>query len=82
MRQFFRTVAGKTILFLLCGIFGEIFTATVAGSMVLVEQDFYTREESDLREEVFDCCTETDSHWHGEQKMICCRKKRTGKLEI
>ncbi len=48
MRQFFRTVAGKTILFLLCGIFGVIFTATVAGSMVLVEQDFYTREESDL----------------------------------
>ena len=73
MRQFFRTVAGKTILFLLCGIFGVIFTATVAGSMVLVEQDFYTREESDLREEVFDGLLYRDGQslaWRAENDML------------
>ena len=73
MRQFFRTAAGKTILFLLCGIFGVIFTATVAGSMVLVEQDFYTREESDLREEVFDGLLYRDGQslaWRAENDML------------
>ena len=73
MRQFFRTAAGKTILFLLCGIFGVIFTATVAGSVVLVEQDFYTREESDLREEVFDGLLYRDGQslvWRAENDML------------
>ena len=73
MRQFFRTAAGKTILFLLCGIFGVIFTAAVAGSMVLVEQDFYTREESDLREEVFDGLLYRDGQslaWRAENDML------------
>ena len=73
MKQFFRTAAGKTILFLLCGIFGVIFTATVAGSMVLVEQDFYTREESDLREEVFDGLLYRDGQslvWRAENDML------------
>ena len=73
MKQLFRTAAGKTILFLLCGIFGVIFTATVAGSMVLVEQDFYTREESDLREEVFDGLLYRDGQslvWRAENDML------------
>ena len=73
MRQFFRTAAGKTILFLLCGIFGVIFTATVAGSVVLVEQDFYTREEADLREEVFDGLLYRDGQslaWRAENDML------------
>ena len=73
MRQFFRTAAGKTILFLLCGIFGVIFTATVAGSVVLVEQDFYTREESYMREEVFDGLWYRDGQslaWRAENDML------------
>ena len=73
MRQFFRTAAGKTILFLLCGIFGVIFTATVAGTVVLVEQDFYTREEADLREEVFDGLLYRDGQslaWRAENDML------------
>ena len=73
MKQFFRTAAGQTILFLLCGIFGVIFTAAVAGSMVLVEQDFYTREESDLREEVFDGLLYRDGQslaWRAENDML------------
>ena len=58
---------------MLCGIFGMIFTAAVAGSMVLVEQDFYTREESDLREEVFDGLLYRDGQslaWRAENDML------------
>ena len=58
---------------MLCGIFGVIFTAAVAGSMVLVEQDFYTREESDLREEVFDGLLYRDGQslvWRAENDML------------
>lgn len=53
MRQFWRTVAGKMLLFLSCGVCGILFAATILGSVVMVETDFYTREEKAIREEVF-----------------------------
>ena len=53
MRQFWRTVTGKMLLFLSCGVCGILFAATILGSVVMVETDFYTREEKAIREEVF-----------------------------
>ena len=53
MRQFWRTVAGKMLLFLSCGVCGILFAATILGSICMVETDFYTREEKAIREEVF-----------------------------
>ena len=53
MRQFWRTVAGKMLLFLSCGVCGILFAATILGGVVMVETDFYTREEKAIREEVF-----------------------------
>lgn len=53
MRQFWRTVAGKMLLFLSCGVCGILFAATILGSICMVEADFYTREEKAIREEVF-----------------------------
>ena len=54
MRQFWRTVTGKMLLFLSCGVCGILFAATILGSIGMVETDFYTREEKEIREEVFD----------------------------
>lgn len=54
MRQFWRTVTGKMLLFLSCGVCGILFAATILGSICMVETDFYTREEKEIREEVFD----------------------------
>ena len=53
MRQFWRTVTGKMLLFLSCGVCGILFAATILGSICMVETDFYTREEKAIREEVF-----------------------------
>lgn len=53
MRQFWRTVTGKMLLFLSCGVCGILFAATILGSIGMVETDFYTREEKAIREEVF-----------------------------
>lgn len=53
MRQFWRTVTGKMLLFLSCGVCGILFAATILGSVVMVETDFYTREEKAIREEIF-----------------------------
>ena len=53
MRQFWRTVTGKMLLFLSCGVCGILFAATILGSIGMVETDFYTREEKEIREEVF-----------------------------
>lgn len=54
MRQFWRTVTGKMLLFLSCGMCGILFATTILGSIGMVETDFYTREEKEIREEVFD----------------------------
>lgn len=53
MKQFFRTAVGKTILFLLCGLCGAILVATIISSVVMLQQDFYTSEESEIRTEAF-----------------------------
>ena len=52
MRQFLRTAAGKTLLFLSCGLCGIVLAASIAVAAFLVEMDFYTREESEIQEEI------------------------------
>ena len=52
MRQFLRTAAGKTLLFLSCGLCGIVLAASIAVAALLVEMDFYTREESEIQEEI------------------------------
>lgn len=54
MRQFWKTVTGKMVLFLACGLSGIIFAVTILGSIGMVEMDFYTREEKEIRQESFD----------------------------
>ena len=69
MKQFFKTTVGKTLLFLLCGLCGVVFAATICGSVVLVEQDFYTSEEADLRYDIFDSLLSRDGQtlaWQAE----------------
>ena len=73
MRQFLRTAAGKTLLFLSCGLCGIVLAASIAVAAFLVEIDFYTREESDLREEVFDGLLYRDGQslvWRAENDML------------
>lgn len=53
MRRFWKTVTGKMTLFLLCGLCGIVLAGTILGAVMMVEGDFYTREESDIREGVF-----------------------------
>lgn len=69
MKQFFKTTVGKTLLFLLCGLCGVVFAATICGSVVLVEQDFYISEESEIRYDIFDSLLSRDGQtlaWQAE----------------
>ena len=71
MKQFFKTSVGKTILFLLCGLCGIVCTTTICGAVVLVEQDFYTSEEAELRYDIFDSLLSRDGQalaWQAENE--------------
>lgn len=53
MSRFIRTVAGKTLLFLVCILSVCILLGSIAGAMAMVSEGgfFYTRTEAEIREE-------------------------------
>ncbi len=53
MKNFIRSTAGKTILFIICIISFCIFAGSMAASAILLQDDldFYTRSEEDIRRE-------------------------------
>lgn len=73
MRQFWKTVTGKMVLFLACGLSGIIFAVTILGSIGMVEMDFYTREEKEIRQESFDSLLARDGQslvWKMESNSL------------
>ena len=54
MRHFWRTIAGKTILFVSCILSLAMLACCVLGAFVLIEADFYTRPEELVLQDLFD----------------------------
>lgn len=54
MKRFFRTIAGKTILFILCVLSVIIMVGAAIGIFVMIEENIYTRSEEETIESIFE----------------------------
>ncbi len=54
MKRFIRTIAGKTILFVLCLLSAFILAASIGLIALLVSENFYFRTKEDIRTELYD----------------------------
>ena len=52
MRRFFRTAVGKTLLFILTILFGAATLASIAGIVVMVSEDMYSRTEGQVYDDL------------------------------
>ena len=52
MKRFFKTLAGKTTLFLICIISMILFISTLFGSFVYYEGNFYTRNKENIENDI------------------------------
>ncbi|MDO4754043.1 MAG: sensor histidine kinase [Bacillota bacterium] len=52
MKQFFRTIAGKTVLFISCLLFVSCLIGSVAAAGLMIRQEFYTHTEEELYEDL------------------------------
>ena len=50
MKKFFRSIAGKTALFIICIISGCVLIASILSAAVMIEMDFYTQDKQRVYE--------------------------------